>query len=389
MSKILFYTANGVGLGHIRRSSLIAKSILEVDKNSEVFFVSMCKDASFLDELNIPYSKLTPVSDKIIKNYDENKRCKKINEKKIVEIINDFKPNKIVLDIHVFANFSFPDSVSLEEYRSIEKILIYRMTNKESFVSNFDKFNDKFSTFNKIIIPHSREEIRRVLSHADYQKLSKNDIVSFSGPIFRKLDRSVLPGLKKSYNLNTESFNITVALGGGGELIEGKCETPAGIILKFLNNYDNLNKLCPNVNIIVVTGPLFKHKKIVNIITRKYCRNVKLVKYEKNLMELFSLSDFVVSPIGYNAGNEIIEAKTPALLVPLLRGENNGNEQMERAKYLEKFGFVKVYNSEEGDDFDKKFMECITDMDKMKKSFDNFSYKESGNNKSAEKILDK
>jgi len=260
------------------------------------------------------------------------------------------------------------------------------MTNKKSYVSNFDKFKDKFKIFDKIIIPHSKEEMIKTLSKKDYKKCAKNDIISFSGSIYRKLDKNILPALKKSYNLIDKNLNITIALGGGGELKKGLCETPATIILKFLATCDDLLKLYPNIKIVLVTGPLFRYKKLLETI-KKHISIIKIVKFEKNLMELFSLSDLVISPVGYNAGNEIVEAKTPALLVPLFRGDDNGNEQMERAKNLEKFGFVKVFNLQKGNDFKKSLLMCIPDIEKMKKSFKKLQNIKSGNIKAAKIIL--
>lgn len=382
--KILFYTANGVGLGHIRRSSLIAKAVRDNYLESDVFFVSLCSSVSFLDDLGFDFIKLRPINDELLKNYKKLKFFKDRNEKIMEKTLNDFRPDTMIFDIHVAVNYSFPYVVFDSKFNHINKVLIYRLTNKKTFVKNLEDHKKLFSIMKKVIIPHTKEEVRAVIGEKNFLKISDKKFI-FSGPIIRDIDNDLLRKCEDKYKIKPSDFTLTVALGGGGELLSGKCESPLNIILSFMKIYPKLKKEINNLKVNLVLGPLFKHKKIFNAIKVGF-GDIHVEIYEKALLELFSLSDLVISPIGYNAGNEILSAKTPAILTPLLRGEGNSNEQMERARYLERFGVVKIYDGKKS--LEKLIFESLRDHDKMRNSFKNILDRPRGNDLAAKTIIE-
>tara|TARA_Y100000031_G_C8224219_1_gene387504 strand:- start:160 stop:1305 length:1146 start_codon:yes stop_codon:yes gene_type:complete len=378
MKKILFYTANGVGLGHLRRSSLIAESVKEMDDKIDISFLTMSQEVSFLDELGIPYIKLKHLTDDLVRNRLGFEKAKKFNEKKFLNLVRKYNPKIIVLDVYLFG-FSFPEIILSSYFKNITKVLILRKKDKEKFVEVLENKGEILNNFQRIILPHSKSELEGTLSRLLLNNISKDPRFLISGPVFKKPNLAKIDFCRKKYKISTKDFLITVGLGGGGELKAGKCESPLEIIKDFLDIYPQLSKAISNLKVIISTGPYFSDFK------KKFSSRIEFVKFEKNFTELIKLSDLVISTAGYNICNEIIQAKLPAILIPLYRGDR---EQFERAYYLEKKGIAKVFENGSPNELLKLIFNTKDNLDKMKLNFRKFSNWEQGNNKAAKEILD-
>jgi predicted glycosyltransferase len=381
MKRILFYTANGVGLGHLRRASLVAQSIKQLSPDTEIFFATMCQKTAFLKELGIPYVKLKHLTDNLLENKREFAKAKVSNEKVFLELIRRYGPAIIVFDVHsdfYLFDFPFPKVILSPSFNQIIKILILRKGDKESLDRTLRQGKEIIGQFKKIILPHSTSELKATLPQRIFQEIIKNKKFVISGPIFKKLDLDKIKRCQRRYNISSSDFLITLTLGGGGKLEKGQCQAPNKIINDFLTIFPSLDKKITNLKAIIITGPYFQK------INRKMPLGVKVVKFERNLLELIHLSKLVISPAGYNTCNEIIEAKTPAILIPLLRGNN---EQFERAVYLKKKGIIRVFDGGSINEFLNLIIDCQNNLDKIRKNFqkfDNWSY---DNDKTANEIL--
>jgi predicted glycosyltransferase len=142
--------------------------------------------------------------------------------------------------------------------------------------------------------------------------------------------------------------------------------------------YPRLVKIIPNLKVIVITGPYFQK------FNNRSFSHLRIIRFENNLPELMKLSKLVISTAGYNTCNELIQAKTPAVLVPLWRG---GREQFERALYLEKNGIVRVFNGNSSSQFLDLVINCKKNLEKMRLNFRKFSHYKQGNTEAAKIIL--
>lgn len=384
MKKILFYTANGVGLGHLRRTSLIAESIKNLDPNVDILFATMSKKVFFLDKLKIPYVKLKCLTDNLLKNKRQFDKVKLFNKKKFLEIIKKYKPDLIVLDVYLFG-FSFPEIILSPSFDKITKVLILRKGDKKNFYQVIKENRKIINKFEKIILPHSLSELKETFSKKVFDDIIKDKKFIITGPILKKLNLEKIKKCRNRYNISNKDFLITLTLGGGGEFIKGRCETPTNIISNFIKNYKKLKKEIPETKVIINTGPLFKYSEKLKIIKNQSDRNIKIVSYEKDLLELIYLSKLVISPASYNICNEIIQTKTPAILTPLLRGNN---EQFEKALYLEKKGIIKIFKNDYSSELLNLIISCKRDLEKMKLNFKKFSDWKQGNNKATKIILE-
>jgi len=381
MNKILFYTSNVVGLGHLRRTSLIAQSIKETDPKTDILFITLCKKAHFLNELNIPYVKLQHPTDNLleIEEYSKLKKTIESNKDKLIKTVSDFRPDIIVVDVFLFG-FSFPYGILLQKFNKISKILILRIGDGKSLYRILQKNKEIINKFSKIVLPHSSEELRNILPKTVYDSLIRDKKFSITGPIVEKINQDNIKKCRRKYNISKNDFLITITLGGGGELINGRCESPLNIVKNFIKIYEELKNLIPNIKVILCTGPLFQHNNKIKRIKNK----IKVVNFEKHLLELIHLSSLVIASAGYNISNEIIRAGTPAILIPLSR---NSVEQFERASYLEKKGVVKICYGNSLSNLKNLVISCKKDLGEMHSNITKFPDLGCGKEKAASLIL--
>ena len=224
-------------------------------------------------------------------------------------------------------------------------------------------------------MPYSKEEIGEVVG-----VLPNN--FEITRAVFREVDRNKLKNCKKKYKISSKDFLITIVLGGGGELKVGKCESPEKIIDIFFGIFKKLEDKITNLKVVISTGPYYYKKNIDKHSLEEH--PVEVVDFEENMLELMSVSDLVISSAGYNACQEIIQAKTPAILVPLWR---KNKEQFERSEYLKTKGVVDVLEDNSFSSLLGLIEKSYKNLKKMKKNFSDFSDLKSGNKKIAQKIL--
>jgi predicted glycosyltransferase len=378
MKKILFITANGVGLGHIRRSSLVAEAIFKENKNISILFATMCRKVKFLQELDILYFKLKCLSDEILDDHEEFKKAKAFNTIAYEEILNNYQPNLVIVDIHIILKSTYYDFIFFEKYKNIKKVFLFRINDSKNFRETIYK-NKKIDQFIKIIIPHSVDELKFILSPEDIDFIKKNKKFFISGPIVNHENKKIK--IKDKYKIKKDDFLITMSLGGGGAFNKGGCESALSRVEDFLRNYDKIYKKINNLKTIIILGPLFNIKKFKNYIDiiKKY--KIKIIEFEENIINLYQASNILITTTGYNTANEISLNKIPTILMPIKRGD----DQFLRAEYLEKKGIAKVYYPNKNNFYDI-VAEVYENLDFMKKSFKNFSVK-TGNKKVAQEII--
>jgi len=375
MKKILFYTANGVGLGHLQRSRLIVESLKAKSKNTKIILTTLSPSPyqfkKFFDHL----VKLTPLSDRLLGNPSGTFEARLANGQKFLGVLKKYKPDLIIADFHLSSPFTFyPLNFALDNF-SVKTIFIWRLGDINSFRRDLEKEKGKLNYFQEILLPHNQNELEDLLPASLLRKVKSDSKFKICGPIFKKLARDKINFCRRKYKISSRDFFLLLTIGGGGRLTQslsqGRCEEADKIIKNFLTVYPSLVKEIPNLKTIVVTGPYFRNLK------KKSSSRLKIIRFEENLLELMSLAKLVISPAGYNTCNELIQTKTPAILTPLWRG---GGEQFQRASYLEKKGVVKVFDGQSANQFLDLIINCKENLDKMKTNFRRFSpYRQSNN----------
>jgi len=380
MKKILFYAANGVGLGHLQRVRLIVEELQS--KNMKIILVTPAYSPQIFGKFFHHLVKLTPLSNELLKNPSGTFNTRLANGQRFLRALKKFKPDLIVADFHFSSPFTFYAFSSAVDNVPTKSIFIWRLADIRSFRRDLKNEVVKLNYFQKIILPHGRKELKYLLPRNLFSQIESDLKFKICGSIFRKLDRNKVSFCRHKYNISSKDFLITITVGGGGRLTEGltrgRCEESDKVINNILAIYPLLVDVIPNLKVIIITGPYFQK------FNKKSSPHLRIIKFENNLPELIKLSKLVISTAGYNTCNELIQAKTPAILVPLWRG---GREQFERVLFLEKKGIIKVFRGSSSIQFFNLIINCKENLDKMKINFRKFSDWQQGNNKAAKTIL--
>jgi len=107
MKKILFYTANGVGLGHLRRASLIAEEIKKNNKGTKIGLATMADNPLFFGRFFDYSVKLKALSDKLLNSPASFEKVRLDNSLKFAEFIKGFKPDLVIADFYLTSSFTF------------------------------------------------------------------------------------------------------------------------------------------------------------------------------------------------------------------------------------------------------------------------------------------
>ncbi len=377
--KILFYATNGMGVGHLERIRLISEAIRDLDKSADFLFVTMSKAAELILEKSANFIKLLNLSDELLEDNARLFHTQQINRGIFSAILNSYRPDLLVADIFLIPFDFFPIFPFLRRKNKTKKVFIFRKGDSRSFSDLLEKEQKLLDCFDGIIFPHSSEEIKESLPGEIFPEIKNNPKYFISGPIYRKLDIQKINYCRKKYGISSRDFLLTITFGGGGAY--RRCEIPAEITENFLKISGGLFRKIPNLKIIFITGPLFKKRIAAQSFSDK---NLKIVNFEENLVELIYLSKLVISSAGYNTCNEIIEARTPAILIPMKRTDG---EQIERVRQLEKYGIARSLTDYSYKAMEDLIIECKNNLKSMKKNFKYFQKRKPGNKIAAKMIL--
>jgi predicted glycosyltransferase len=367
MKSILFYTANGVGLGHLQRAFLIAEKIKS--KNTKIILVTPANSPQMFGKFFHHLVKLTSLSDRLLKMPGKTKEARLSNDQKFFQTLKKFRPDLIIADFYLSSPFTWSSFKYALDKIPTKSVFVWRIGDKEKFNKDLNIENNKLDYFQKIILPHSQEEISALLSKEVFKKIKDDKRFIISGPVFRKMDREKLSFCRRKYSISPKDFLILVTLGAGGKLKGGQCESVDEVINAFFDIRSSLIKFIPNLKTIIIPGPYSQKKG---------------QKFEKYLPELIKISNLVISTAGYNTCNEIIQAKIPSVLAPLMRGDK---EQFSRADYLEEKGIAKVCKNISPENLLDSIFYCRDNLKRMKDNFKKFSDWKQGNDKAAQEIL--
>ncbi|HBG61644.1 MAG: hypothetical protein A2Y03_09565 [Omnitrophica WOR_2 bacterium GWF2_38_59] len=308
--KILIHAINGVGLGHVVRTSRIAATLKTLRPDVEIVFATNTKYTGILKNNYKTYT-LKKDTRAVVENECSYEEYNQYNTMALKKIISHELPDVVLFDCEFSSDLLHFCKINL-----IKTIYILRNSKPERF-SNIKHF---FSFFDAIIIPHDQEEVL-----SDQREFLIRYSANFVGPIFD----TYVP----SESIPRENILITLGSGAGTP----QNEPLFSAVDLFLNSLRKNNFLIDNFSIVVdvITGPFYEGQCDLS--------GCRLTTTTESLSKDLYKAKIVISGAGYNTINEIISSKTPAVLVPLPRG---WDDQFHRAEVLEKLGCVKIVKTE-------------------------------------------
>lgn len=308
--KILFHAINGVGLGHLVRTVEIAKALLHQHEGAEIVFVTNSLFPQMISDEGFKVYQLKHHTGMVLDGTITYQEYAQKNYLNIRAIIQKELPDAVVMD----SEFNRP-LVDFCLEKKIKQCFVLRKTSEANFQSLI--VHGLLQKIDLVLVPHHKEEMS--LSQRDTLATGKN--VQYVGPIVREVKTA--KHVEKS-----KALRVLITFAAGSNLAEN--ERLFSKVSEFLAQLkaQKLSLGGKKIELKIVAGPFYREGSC-NLHGFRYSR------FQANLAKLMTDADVVIAPAGYNTIQEIVSTRTPALLIPV---ERKNDDQFERARSLENRG---------------------------------------------------
>ena len=368
MTKILITYAS-YGSGHKSVAEYIEEYFKEHDKNFEIKVMDVMEYGSIIGKLNqkmfhLNFKFQNSISSTIGYEISDNKFVtapykeitKLLLKSKIKDEILEFNPD-ILISTHYLGsivmgivNKKFGTSTKiitiLTDYDS-HSMWLRNHKNETAFIVSNDFIKDELIKYG---IPEFKVYPYGIPLSSKFKKIDK--------------DKSKI---KLKYGINNN--NLIFLFFGGGSI-------GSSFSYKYLKQ---LLKLNLDINIIFVSGKNEKlKKKCEDYIGENNIKNVTVLGFTKDISNLLSIADAVITKPGGLSVTEALEMKTPMILIP-----GNGGQEVHNAKFItrNKFG-IRTMNPYQ---FSKRVEKLVKNPKYIQDMYNNLKKYEE--NKSIEKLF--
>ncbi|KSV88247.1 glycosyltransferase family protein [Sinorhizobium sp. GL28] len=342
-ARILMYSHDTFGLGHLRRCRTIAHSLVEDYRGLNILIISGATIAGAFDyRARVDFVKIPSVIKLHNGDYTSLDRhieldeTLKMRQAIIRHTAETFKPDIFIVD---------KEPMGLRG--EVEETLTYLKAHGTTLVLGLREVMDA---------PHlleaewkRRDTMRKIEQYYDtiwvygppdfYDPLTElevppavRDRMNFVGFLQRSVPREELPGHKP------QGDYILVTTGGGGD--------GADLIHDVIHAYQQDPELTHNA--LIVLGPYMPVKKREKLIRKgSKIPYIKIIEFDNRMEELIAGAKGVVAMGGYNTYCEILSFDKPALIVPRIQPRE---EQLIRARRAAELGLVEMLLPDEADD---------------------------------------
>lgn len=181
------------------------------------------------------------------------------------------------------------------------------------------------SVMNTIVVPHERGDFGHTFPREIEQR------VVFAGAVARLPDPEIGSQCLARYGISDDDWLLISTPGGGGfeSDLERFLEIISAVHTRLLSHRPGLKHL-------LVLGPHAGRRP-------PDLPRLMVIEEEPNLVSLFPYARAVISAAGYNTINELRVAQVPALLLP---GRRRYDDQLERCARLQLLGIAEVYDAQ-------------------------------------------
>ncbi|MFQ6104964.1 MAG: glycosyltransferase family protein, partial [Candidatus Glassbacteria bacterium] len=341
--KLLMYSHDTFGLGHIRRTLLIADSLSEAFPD---LYTLILTGSSMIHSLRIPpktdYIKLpclTKLSNgsylpKYLKQYSNS--IKTLRREIIFKTLNEYRPDFVLVDkAPVGVTGELLESLIYLKQKQPETRLILGIRDILDDPQQVKKEWAKHSVYEALdllydeIWVYGSKEINDVVEEYGLSR-SVMKKVHFCGYLERKMPASDPEEIKRKLGVDDGQM-VLVTLGGGGDGHD--------LIGTFIEAVSRL-PVKENVHSLIITGPDFSDSKLLSLIHRQNGASGPILKdYTTSILDYMNAADLVVSMAGYNTVCEILSLGKKAIVVPRVQPRK---EQLIRATKFSRMGLLKM-----------------------------------------------
>ena len=314
MKYILFYTVNGLGLGHLTRCLSIARQLKKQDSSLVPLFFTASEGSHLLYQEGFAYYKVP--SKTIARESKLLKRNLAISYSEILtSIVNTYRPVALVVD-------TFP----LGSMNDLLSVLGLPLKWKKFFIHreqmNMDRNKIETQNFyDYIIAPHSKGSAKIPVP------VSKRDDLFWSNEILirEKSELQSREEIKKKVGIAEDENLLFVNLGGGGD--RTTLENYKQIFDLILNSSSLVRQ--KKIRLFVPKPPLNSTNELKEIFSK--LPTSAILHSHFPLMELMPAFDYAISAAGYNTFHELLACGIPSIFIPKSRGYDDQYGRAKRA----------------------------------------------------------
>jgi UDP-N-acetylglucosamine--N-acetylmuramyl-(pentapeptide) pyrophosphoryl-undecaprenol N-acetylglucosamine transferase len=304
-ARVLFYSVNGVGVGHLTRLIAIARAMRSLysasSKAPEFFFLSSSEADGMIYAEGFPSLKV-PSREMMNSLGYGREEYSPLARTLILQLLATLSPDLLVVD-------TFPGGGFWEDLPrrvSGKRAFIYRPGKGTYFSQAY--FQEMLTHYDAILIPEYKEHAAEVL-----YPLECESRVKFVGPILARYRSEMFTRVtaRQMLGIPENVIAIHISTGGGGTSV---AEERIAIALEAVDG------LGENVYVCVAAGPLYRGFG---------ARGERVIWANRGgFAELLPAFDISVSAAGYNSYGELMYAGVPTVFIPL---ETTEDIQIERA----------------------------------------------------------
>lgn len=334
-AKILFYCQHSLGMGHLVRSFALAEEL------STPFQVIFLNGGRLPERLQVPANieiiNLPPLGfdgNNQLVSLDENRtvdECQTIRERLILNIFKNEKPSAIIIELFPFGRKKFQNELlpllkmakgKAKILCSLRDILVGQRRDQARHEERAVTIANKF--FDAILV-HSDKDFARL--EETFQPATPLQIPVYYTGFVAKTD--VL-------DFSAKNKNQVIVSAGGGMVGENLLQT--AIEAKDL--------LPENIQLKLIAGAFLPEESFEKLQTSANQKsNIELTRFVPNLAQEMGNSAVSVSQCGYNTAMDILRSGVASVVVPF--ADNGDDEQMKRARRLEKMDVLQVLEKSE------------------------------------------
>ncbi|QPC87912.1 hypothetical protein GA830_15015 [Mesorhizobium sp. NBSH29] len=342
-ARILMYSHDTFGLGHLRRCRTIAHSLVEDFRGLNILIISGATIAGAFDyRARVDFVKIPSVIKLHNGDYTSLERhidlqeTLKMRQSSIRHTAETFQPDIFIVD---------KEPMGLRG--EVEETLAYLKTRGTTLVLGLREVMDaphlleaewkrsdtmrKIDRFYDMIWAYGPPEFYDPLTGLDVPDSVRNKM-KFVGFLQRSLSHEQRPENRP------EGDYILVTTGGGGDGAE--------LIDQVIHAYRHDPTLQHKA--LIVLGPYMPTKQRRKLIKKGAAvPNIKIIEFDSRMEELIAGAKAVVAMGGYNTYCEILSFDKPALIVPRVKPRE---EQLIRARRASELGLVDMLLPEEAED---------------------------------------
>ncbi|AFM03795.1 putative glycosyl transferase [Bernardetia litoralis DSM 6794] len=314
MKYVLFYTVNGLGLGHLTRCLSIARQLKKQDSSLVPLFFTSSEGSHLLYQEGFAYYKVP--SKTIARETKLLKRNLAISYSEILtSIVNTYRPVALVVD-------TFP----LGSMNDLLSVLGLPLKWKKFFIHreqmNMDRNKIETQNFyDYIIAPHSKGNAKVPVPRGKKEDLFwSNEIL-----IREKSELQSREEVRKKLGVKEDENLLLINMGGGGDTTT--TENYKQIFDLILSSTSLLRQ--KKIRLFVPEPPLNSVHELKEIFSKLPSSTISFSHFP--LMELMPALDFAISATGYNTFHELLACGIPTIFIPKVRGYDDQYGRARRA----------------------------------------------------------